>query len=151
MHIQFPCQQYMLRPFITGAIDPVGRWLISLDSLIFLGYIWPFPDPPGGLEVNKRNGGYPADFEFTERPLSSYRNIKNTGKKRGCQHMYFASYWDRNWPFEAHIIRDTFLKLFKILHWRTQILLRRNSSCSLSPKNILWLSKLCKLEFWTFW
>ena len=25
---------------------------------------------PGGLGVNKRNRGYPADFEFVERPLS---------------------------------------------------------------------------------
>ena len=25
---------------------------------------------PGGLGLNKRNRGYPADFEFIERPLS---------------------------------------------------------------------------------
>ena len=44
---------------------------MQADPLVFFPSANTPRKKPGGLGVNKRNRGYPAGFEFIERPLST--------------------------------------------------------------------------------
>ena len=47
----------------------------SIDASGSGGQRTPQGKKSGGLGVNKRNRGYPADFEFIERPLSVFKKV----------------------------------------------------------------------------